>query len=337
VSAPGPEAGITDSVVLPTFVLSAAVARGADATKLIREARLPGWALSAERGMISCQHAIRLWELAERELGDPDIAVAVAQQHRRGDLSLHDYLVATASTLRDGLAVNGEFLHLVTNNSRWRITAETDRDVTYSYEHSIREHRGIDLGAQFGLAVFCTRARQATGTPVVPVHVGFAQRAPRRHRALTEAFGTRRVDFDQPVNTLTLRKADLNLPLLGADPVLADILRRYAATMPPRETLTWYGQFQTMLAASLPEAPTLDGIARQLAMSPRSLQRRLAEHGTTWRAELDHARRRRTEQSRAHAQPTLGSLARQLGYADVRSASRAVRRWSSSPPGAAAR
>jgi hypothetical protein len=31
-------------------------------------------------------------------------------------------------------------------------------------------------------------------------------------------------------------------------------------------------------------------------MSPRSLQRRLAEHGTTWRAELDHARRQRAQQ-----------------------------------------
>jgi AraC-like DNA-binding protein len=330
------DAGVTDSVVLPSFVLSAAVARGADPRRLVRGARLPGWALTAGQGMISSRYAIRLWELAERELQDPDVAVAIAQRHQRGDLSLHDYLFATANTLRGGLAANGEFLHLVTNNSRWRILTETDRDVTYSYEHSIREHRGIELGAQFGLVMFCTRARQATGKPVVPVRVGFAQGAPRSRRALVEAFGTRRVEFDQPVNTLTFSKADLDLPLTGADPVLAGILRHYAATLPPQQIITWYGQFQALLADSLPEAPTLETMARQLVMSPRSLQRHLAEHGTTWRAELDHARRRRTDQARSGTQPTMASLARQLGYADVRSASRAVRRWSSSPPGAAA-
>jgi hypothetical protein len=101
---------------------------------MIREARLPFWALTAERGVISSQYAIRLWELAERELQDPDIAVAFAQHYRRGELSLFDYLFATAPSLAAGYKANIEFLHLVTNNSRVRIIAETDRDVTYAYE-----------------------------------------------------------------------------------------------------------------------------------------------------------------------------------------------------------
>jgi AraC-like DNA-binding protein len=308
------------------FVLSAAAAGGADARALAREARLPGWVLTAGQGMIPSRYAIRLWELAEWALQDLHVALTVAGRYRRGDLSLYDYLFATAPTLGEGLTVNVQFLHLVTGNSRLQAVAETDRDITYSYEHSVRDHRGIELGAQFGLAMFCARAREATGEPVVPARVGFAQRAPRSHRSVTEAFGTRQVDFDLAVNTLTFRKADLNLPLRGADPVLAAILRQYAATLPPAEPVTWHGQFRMLLADLLAEGPTLEAIARRLAMSPRSLQRRLAEHGTTWRAELDHARRQRAQQSRAHAQPTMASLARQLGYSDTRSTRRALRR-----------
>lgn len=320
------DAGVTDSVVLPKFVLSAAAAGGADARALAREARIPGWALTAEQGAISSQYAIRLWELAEWALQDPHVALTVAGRYRRGDLSLYDYLFATASTLRDGLAVNVQFLHLVTGNSRIQVLAETDRDITYSYEHFVRDHRGIELGAQFGLAMFSARAREATGELVVPVRVGFAQPAPRSHRPVAEAFGTRQVDFDLPVNTLTFRKADLNLPLRAADPVLAGILRRYAATLPLPEPVTWHGQFRMLLTDMLAEGPSLEAVARRLAMSPRTLQRRLAEHGTTWQAELDHARRQRAEQSRARAQPTMASLARQLGYSDARSARRALRR-----------
>lgn len=320
------KADITDSVVLPKLVLSAASARGADVRTLARDASLPGWALTAGQGMISSLYAIRLWELTEWALQDPHVALAIGGRHQRGDLSLHDYLFATAATLRDALTANGEFLHLVTNNSRWQVIAETDRDVTYSYEHFVRAHRGIELGAQFGLALFCRRAREATGSPIVPVQVGFAQGAPRSHQAMVETFGTRKVDFDQPVNTLTFRKTDLDLPLHGSDPVLADLLRRYAATLGTPATVTWYGQFQALVADSLTEAPTLEAIARRLAMSPRSLQRHLAEHGTSWRAELDRARRWRTEQSRLRGQPTLDTLAVQLGYSDGRSTRRALRR-----------
>jgi AraC-like DNA-binding protein len=321
-----PDVVSSDSIVLPKFVFSAAVAAGADARTLVREARLPRWLFTIGEGRVSSHYAMRLWELAEWLLRDPGIAFAVGQGHQRGDLSLYDYLFSTSPTLVDGLAVQGEFLHLVTGNSRWAVLSETDGDVTYGYQHSVRARRGVELGAQFGLAVFCARVRQATGQPVVPVSVGFAQRPPRSYRVLAEAFGTRRVEFDQPVNTLTFGRADLGLPFRGADPVLAGILRRYAATLPPAEPATWYGYFTTLLDACLAETPTLEALATRLAMSPRSLQRHLAEHGTTWRAELDHARRRRAEKARAVATQRMSDLAPVLGYSDARAASRALRR-----------
>jgi AraC-like DNA-binding protein len=99
-----------------------------------------------------------------------------------------------------------------------------------------------------------------------------------------------------------------------------------SATLLPPEPVTWYGQFRMLLADMLAGGPTLEAMARRLALSPRSLQRRLAEHGTTWRAELDHARRLRAEQCCARARPTMASLARQLGYSDPRSARRALHR-----------
>ena len=99
-----------------------------------------------------------------------------------------------------------------------------------------------------------------------------------------------------------------------------------SATLPPPESVTWYGEFRMLVADMLAEGPTLEAMARRPALSPRSLQRRLAEYGTTWRAELDHARRLRAEQCCARARPTMASLARQLGYSDARSARRALRR-----------
>jgi len=143
----------------------------------------------------------------------------------------------------------------------------------------------------------------------------------------TETFGTRRVDFGAPVSTFTFRARDLDLPMLGADPVLARILTRYAETLPASPT-NWYEHFQRLLGQVIKDgSPSLTVLARRLAVSPRTLQRQLAVHGTTWRAELDTARQRRARQDLGSGTAGMASLARRLGYADPRSARRALRRW----------
>jgi len=89
----------------------------------------------------------------------------------------------------------------------------------------------------------------------------------------------------------------------------------------------WHEQFRQRLGEVIETGrPSLDAIARSLAVSPRTVQRRLAAMGTTWRAELDRARRGRAQQAR-QVGTTSTRLARQLGYADPRSVRRAQRRW----------
>jgi AraC-like DNA-binding protein len=72
----------------------------------------------------------------------------------------------------------------------------------------------------------------------------------------------------------------------------------------------------------------LKDMAARLGVGGRTLQRQLSEHDTTWRAELDAARHRVA--SRAGT-VSMAELADRVGYADPRSARRAVRRWQNSP------
>jgi len=316
-----------DSVVAARFLLSAAAACGADARQLARDAQLPSWTFTAEQAIIPARTCSLLWELAERALEDPHAPLNIASRYQAGQLDLFDYLFTTAATLRQGLQATAAFLHLVSTNGRLRIEAETDRQTTYSYRHAEPGGRGEQLCLQFCVALYCLRARAATGQPVVPAHVAFTQPPPRSCHVFTETFGTRRVDFGAPVSTFTFRAHDLDLPLLGADPVLARILTRYAETLPASPT-NWYEHFQRLLGQVIKDgSPSLTVLARRLAVSPRTLQRQLAVHGTTWRAELDTARQRRARQDLGSGTAGMASLARRLGYADPRSARRALRRW----------
>src|SRR5258708_34362191 len=96
------------------LLLGAAAAAGADARRLAADARLPGWALHQDRAMIPSRHSMRLWELVEHALEDPQVALTVAARHQVGDLDLYDYLFTTSATLRDAMAASSHYLHLIT-------------------------------------------------------------------------------------------------------------------------------------------------------------------------------------------------------------------------------
>jgi AraC-like DNA-binding protein len=220
---------------------------------------------------------------------------------------LYDYLFSTASTLREGFDTASRYLYLLTASGRLRVESETDRETTYSFscggaaEHDLRR----------SVAEFCTRAQAGTGHPVTPV----------------------RIDFGLPDTTFTFRANDLDLPMRAADPVLAGVLRGYAASLSATTLSSWHATFRRQLGEALEGgSPSLEVLAGRLAISPRTLQRRLFEHGTTWRAELDLARQGRAQHASQAGTLTMTRLARQLGYVDSRSLRRARRRWADGSP-----
>ncbi len=73
--------------------------------------------------------------------------------------------------------------------------------------------------------------------------------------------------------------------------------------------------------------------ARQLGISQRTMQRRLKEAGTSFRELLDEMRRERAIILLSTPSLTLTEIAMQLGYGQVSSLNRAVKRWTDKTPG----
>ncbi|NEW46301.1 AraC family transcriptional regulator [Nocardia cyriacigeorgica] len=314
------------------FILDHGGVAGAARQRLARAADLPEWVLASGDTMVPSAHQLRLWELVEYQVGDPDVALRIGRINTMSRFGIHDYLFGTAPTLGGGLALSEHYADLITTNIGFAIAGESE-DVANADVRLLNGHgRGQQLAMQFALAAVVTRARNATGRDIHPVRVRFRQSAPRRRSGFVELFGTRRIDFGAPTDQITFRTADLALPMRNADPVLAEILRRYAAAQPPprRLEITWTGQVHQVLLTLLGDGRvTIDRAARYMATSTRSLQRRLADEGTTWTRELDRARSALVEQ-RIHRgrHESRDSLAEQVGYSDSGALRRARRRWS---------
>lgn len=321
-----------EHVAFSNFILGSSGLNGTTRRHLARAAELPEWVLETGDTMVSSNYQLNLWELVEHALDDPHVALRVGKTNTLGNFGLHDYLFSTAPTLAEGLARSEQHANMITTNIGFAVSGDSEEEANADVRLLHGHGRGRELATQFALAAVVTRARNATGRDVHPVRIRFRQSAPRRHQPFVEMFGTRHVEFGAPTDQITFRAADLELPLRTADPALAQILARCAAALPPapRLELTWAGQVQQALLVLLGDGRvTIERVARYLATSSRSLQRRLADEGTTWTRELDRARSAVVERgARSRPDVTQAALARKVGYSDAGALRRARQRWS---------
>jgi AraC-like DNA-binding protein len=78
--------------------------------------------------------------------------------------------------------------------------------------------------------------------------------------------------------------------------------------------------------------PPIEDIAPQLALSSRTLQRRLSERGTTFAEVVERARRRLAERYLEDERLSLAEIGFLVGFSDPSNFHRAFRRWTGETP-----
>lgn len=152
------------------------------------------------------------------------------------------------------------------------------------------------------------------------------------HRA---AFGVR-PRWDAPGGRAELRidAAWMGHPLPQANPhalALAEALcRDLVATRRSRTGVV--EQVRILVAQRLGDGAPMGEVATALGLSERSLRRRLAEAGTSYRAVLGEVRRGVAEDLLGDRGLKVDDIARQLGYAEATSFGAAYRRWTGRSP-----
>lgn len=144
------------------------------------------------------------------------------------------------------------------------------------------------------------------------------------------------IRFDAASNGITFALSDARTDLREEDADLMATLEGYLADIMPSEIgVSWTNRVLALIATRLGHrSVTLEEIAFDLAIAPRSLQRRLAEEGTSLRQLLCDHRKQVADLHLRAGVPHLGNLAAALGYADGTTFWRAHRGWQGVPPSA---
>ncbi|MCF8002834.1 MAG: AraC family transcriptional regulator [Chromatiaceae bacterium] len=93
------------------------------------------------------------------------------------------------------------------------------------------------------------------------------------------------------------------------------------------------GRVKSAILDSLTEGtPSAQAIARELAVSPRTLQRKLQEEGTTFQAQLDMVRKELAERYIRSGSYDLQTITYLTGFANPPAFSRAYKKWTGRSP-----
>lgn len=247
---------------------------------------------------------------------------------------LWSFLLRSSSTFGDMLRRAERCMRVVNRYSEFFLEERGDR-VAMVYPHADPTPYGAREQVVFALlGHWIAWGRQLTRQSLLVDEARFRCSTPRNRTPFERLFG-RQIDFGAGEDVLLLRPEVLRLPLTEQTPEFVEQFEIYAAALIRRMTP------QSSLGERVRQAITeglLTGsvneidIAKRLATTVRTMHRRLAESGTSFRRIRDELLRERAEELLLERRIPLGEVSYLLGYAAPSNFHRAFRRWTGLTP-----
>lgn len=309
--------------------------RGGDVASLIREFDLPQNALELTEIPIALKAFYAYSDACARAIAEPFLGLEAARNLQRGRYGLVEFIARTAPDVRGGFQGLIRFSGLVNELVRYGLE-EGPKDAIVS---AAVPGEPLTMGRhsnEFTFVTFTVMTRVLSSRPFSPRRVWFAHAAPEDTRPLEEFFGCRSLEFDRGECGMLFDVGVLDWPLVSSDPELNALLEQQAKKEAQERPAPddFIGRVREAVRRAMATgAPGIERVAPLLRMSDRTLQRRLEEQGTSFKALVDDVRKAAARMYLDDKRMALSEVAFRLGYSELRSFSRAFRRWMGVTPG----
>ncbi|HEY0972874.1 MAG TPA: AraC family transcriptional regulator [Solimonas sp.] len=305
-----------------------------DSARLFAEAGLDPVGLDDPNARYPVAATTRLWELAVRATGDDAFGLTVARHVSQTTFHALGYSLAASSTLKEAFERLLRYFRIVTDAADLQLDEDTAHLTLILHVDPARAviaPQALDAFAYLLLRL----CRGLYRRDAAPVSVTLCRPPPRNRAAFERAFRAP-LCFGADENRLVFERALFEQRLEGANPELArhndEIVLRYLARH-DRDNLV--ARVRAVLTEQLPSGePSEAAVAVALHLSSRSLQRKLAEEGSSYTALLTQTRRDLAHSYLRGGRHSVGEIAYLLGFADTSSFTRAFRRWEGCAPSA---
>ncbi|WP_348270838.1 aldo/keto reductase [Terriglobus roseus] len=284
---------------------------------VLRRAGLPQNLFEQTSILVSTEELFALWRSIGEMSKDPSIGLLLGTE--TSIARFHPMGLAALSTASFGASIDHmarykklsapeEILHETRAGEwaiqfRWTLAMEVEPAVLV--EHCF--------------AWVLTIAREGSGTRIKPLRVELVQ--PRKHtRALEKHFGCP-VVTGSTRNAIIFRAEDSALPFVTRNAELLEMLApQFEQQL--KDRVSNEDHFLDLVRGAIQQRltghrPVVDDVARDLHMSPRTLQRRLQDIGSNYQRVLDEARHQMARYYLSNSVFELAEAAYLLGYEDA--------------------
>ena len=280
---------------------------------------------------------------AAEAMDDNAFGFHLAQQTDPRDAGILFYVVSGAQNISEALTLFARYFQIVNESVRMKLM-RTARGLSVEFNFVGLPRYSIQQNVELGIAVLLKTLRDVAGRKIRPTRVSFAHARISNLVEFERFFGChvefRRASIEgASPDLLEFSKDALAVPLVTADPKLLRALRPFC-DMAAKERKTPAGTLRAAvereLERLLPHGETsAQTVAKILAVSVRTLSRRLAEEGTTYAKVVDQLRRSLALQYLKAPDISLSQIAWLLGYERTTSFNHAFKRWTGYSPSVA--
>jgi AraC-like DNA-binding protein len=321
------------SVAATNGLLEAIRTAGADPDQILRTLDFDGSVLSDAERFIPCSVFARILEEAARFTADHCFGLHFGERFNPKNIGPLAYVVLNSPTIAVADQQIARYLKLYNQAAKASCMVEGER-AYLQYVLCELEIESPRQQNEYGMAIRLNVIRMMMGSQWTPLEVQFAHQAPDEISEHQRIFGAP-VLFGYKTNNLVIESEFLTRQVPAADPRLYRIMKRYLEEilreMPKDPSVL--ASVRRVIAESMRDGdPSLGRVAKKMAVSPRTLQRQVKEHGIEFKNLVDDTRRRFALSYLKDRRNTLTEIAFLLGYSEGSAFTRAFKRWTGLTP-----
>ncbi|MCB1943001.1 MAG: AraC family transcriptional regulator [Candidatus Accumulibacter sp.] len=261
----------------------------------------------------------------------PHFALLLAQSQGASSLGAVGELLPHCADVATALAYLQNYLHLHDRAGMATRTIEGNT-ATLGYTLFAGPIIGVDQIYDGTLVIAQNIMRLLCGPNWKARAALLSRRRPKDVRPYRQVFQCP-VEFDAASSLLVFPASDLSLPVAGADAGRCKLLQEELESLRDRHDLDPVAQTRRVVQAMVVlQRCSLAGVAGELSMNPRRLNRLLARQGSSYRQLLDETRCGLAQRLICNTDLSLGQVAEILDYSSASAFTHAFKRWKKVAP-----
>ncbi len=271
---------------------------------------------------------VELWTELERLTNNPCVGFEAGLNFHATNIHAVGYAWLASSTLREALERLVRYQRLISTAAEMDLLEDAD-----GVHLQIDPSPGIDLGDDASFTAVITMCRDLAYPEFKAKSVHMMRPEPQCSRKLADFFQCP-VEYSANLDKITFTAEAVDEQLTRPNPALAqaseEVAREYLANMDKKDVVA---RARVAIIDHLPDGePSRREVASELAMSERTLARRLSDREYTFSGLVDEVRGQLAKEYLRQSRFSVTDVAFLLGFSDQSNFARAFKRWTDESP-----